>query len=154
MQKAIISQITPYTCVLACLESFLTDLGYHVTQTEILTHHRDICQNPSDFKTYGAIDEVRLKYLAARYLCLADDFASQAELELSQQMAKSREALVACCHRFNKIDNLNHCIRLIGADQGVLHFLSPGFPHGTVESVQLVEFFGEWQPTVIRLSAR
>jgi hypothetical protein len=146
-----ISQLTPYTCALACLESFLLDLGHRVTQAEMLAHHRDICLNQSDIGTYGAIDEGRLKVLARRYLCVADDFATQDEKQIVDQLTRPREALVACCHRFSAQDNSNHCVRLIRVDQSMLHFSSPGFPYGKVESVSLADFFAQWQPAVLKL---
>ena len=151
MQR-IISQLTPHTCVLACLESFLVELGHSVTQAEILAHHRDICFNPApDIHTYGAIDEHRLKLLAGRYLCSADDFPNTDEVQIANQLSIPREALIACCYRFQAQNNRNHCIRLTDVKQGTLHFLCPLFPNGTEESVVLTDFFAQWQPTVLKL---
>jgi hypothetical protein len=138
--------------VLACLESFLVELGHSVTQAEMLAHHRDICFNPPPRDhTYGAIDEHRLKQLAGRYLCAADDFPNTDEAQIANQLSIPREALIACCYRFQAQDNLNHCIRLTDVKQGTLDFLCPLFPNGTEESVVLADFFAQWQPTVLKL---
>ena len=39
----LVGQISPYTCPLACLESFLFDIGQRITQEEIIRLHPDIC---------------------------------------------------------------------------------------------------------------
>jgi hypothetical protein len=118
----------------------------------MLAHHRDICYNPPPgFHTYGAIDELRLKQLAGRFLCAADDFPNTDEAQIANQLSIPREALIACCYRFQAQDNNNHCIRLTDVKQGTLHFLCPRCPNGTQESVVLTDFFAQWQPTVLKL---
>jgi hypothetical protein len=150
---SLISQLTPYSCALACLESFLADLGHNTTQAEMLANHRDICWNPTNVGTFGAIDSFRLKILASRYLCQPEDFSSSDAALIGQQLAVPRETLFACCHRFRGNDNSNHCIRLLRLEADFLYYSAPGFPYGVQDKVPLTDFFTHWQPTLLKLKA-
>ena len=135
----------------AYLISFLLNLTH---TTEMLAHHRDLCDNPAKFETYGAVETVRISLLAERYLIVAEDFLPQDEPTLNQQLANPREALLGLCKRFNDQDNSNHCIRLLALQPGHLIFASPAFPHGSLGTVALVDFFTKWDVTVKKLRPR
>ena len=154
MTWPILSQLTPYTCVLSCFESYLRDIGHHVTQGEMLAHHRDLCDNPAQFETYGAVEIARISLLAERYLIVAEDFLPRDEPTLNQQLANPREALLGLCKRFNDQDNSNHCIRLLALQAGHLTFASPAFPYGSLRTVALVDFVTKWDVTVKKLRPR
>jgi hypothetical protein len=150
----IISQLTPYTCALACLESFLQQLGVRATQADMLTHHRALCSNPGAcFSTFGAIDVPRFIDLATRYTLGAIEFPSRDVGEIRTQLNKPREMLTAICGKFQG-QQICHAIRLSHFDGDVLHFMCPQFPVGTSGSVPFVELRDSWQAVIIRVFAQ
>jgi hypothetical protein len=148
----IISQLTPYSCVLSCFESYLHDLGIYVTQADMLANHRDLCHSdPAAYHTYGAVDPLKIPDLAARYLLVAEDFNSQAEGDIDAQAKTPGTALLALCHAFGGQPNSNHCIRIRGAQNGEVVFSSPAFRYGYLGKAPLVNFFNTWQVTLKKL---
>lgn len=67
-QMRLVAQISPYTCPLACLESFLFDLGHSITQDEIIRLHPDLCipADPAKRHEIGALSVPIFEQLCGR----------------------------------------------------------------------------------------
>ena len=58
-----LSAISPYTCALACLESYFSDIGVGTTQCDILRDHPTFCSNPAKPSEFGAVTVQQLAAL-------------------------------------------------------------------------------------------
>ena len=125
-----LSQFTPYTCVLDCFSSYLRERGLSVFSQDILTNHRDICFNPPpDLGTFGAIDANRFKILVSRYFLIADELSVDDETNVSSAISEGH-GLFVFCSRYDARDNLNHTVRIVGVCGNEYEIDVPAFPHG------------------------
>lgn len=109
-----VPQLTPYTCSLACLESYFLDLKKPFPQHEILKQHYPILeiQDPQHKHEYGAADDSKLIKL-----CMALGFTAvlykdfrQKEVEKAFGDALTKDHGVLILALWNNQNN--HCVRL------------------------------------------
>jgi hypothetical protein len=70
------SALTPYTCGLACLESYFSDIGRALDQCEILKKYPQYVTNPdaSKFNEFGATSDTQLVDLCRHLGFMADRY--------------------------------------------------------------------------------
>lgn len=107
-------QLTAYTCSLACLESYFTDIARPYSQSDMLKNCRMILENPDPNKRheYGALGDAGIIGLCTHLgfaAGLYQDFR-QPEVERTFNDAFARNAGVLILAFWQK--QTNHCVRL------------------------------------------
>jgi hypothetical protein len=110
----LVPQLTPYTCCLACLESFFADISRPLPQAEMLKSCRRFLESPDPGKIheYGALDDPRIIGLCTHLgfkAGLYQDFR-QAEVEkaFADALAKNYGVLILAFWQ----KQTHHCVRL------------------------------------------
>jgi hypothetical protein len=125
------SQLTPYTCPLACLESYFSDINRPLSQCEMLKNHRQFVESPDPSRRheYGALDDARIVGLCTHLgfkAGLYQDFRQQ-EVESAFSDALGSNAGVLISAFWQK--QTNHCVRLSKIkNPGVYEVMCPMFP--------------------------
>lgn len=124
-----LSQLTPFTCVLDCFSSYLRELGLNVNSADILTNHRDIClSDPTNTKPYGATNIEGIKQLCHRYLLVCEQITITNVSDISR-IINVGECLLIYSTRFEGKD-VCHVIRVVGVNGDECIIFSPKFPYG------------------------
>lgn len=145
----LVSQLTPFTCVLACFESFLYDQGVFVSQAEILKSHVDLCINPHDEVKFGAMDVSRLRELAKRHAYISDILSNPTKEQIDEILRKSH-GIICICQRF-KDQDINHTIRLIQVQGEYVIFMNSQMFGACWDKVKFDELLSKWSVTFIHL---
>jgi len=137
-----ISQFTPYTCVLDCFSFYLREMGFPVFTPDLLANHRDLCHNMPDYHTYGAVRTDLIPELAKRYLlktveCPVDDFPT------ISTAINVGHCVLLICRRYGGLD-INHCVKIVGIDSNDYKLFTPSFPHGKCETVSPQVIKDDW----------
>lgn len=143
MSVTIINQLTPYTCVLACLESYFEDIQKPKTQCEILKDCFAVIKNPTDErKDYGAISDVQVVALAAFLGFQAGLFMdfrqNHVEPVFIDALKNNKGVLISA----NWNGQSQHCVRLSGVKaNGIYEVMCPmfGSQKSTLLDVTFVE---------------
>jgi len=114
MPATIIDQLTPYTCSLACLESYFIDIKKPLSQCEILKNHYDILEviDPAHKHEYGAIDRSKIIHLCTKLgftAILYQDFRQKEVEQIFDDALKANNGIFIIANWNNKS---SHCVRL------------------------------------------
>jgi hypothetical protein len=131
MPATIVDQLTPYTCSLACLESYFTDIQKPLSQADMLKQHYGILQipDPQHRHEYGSADDGKIIGI-----CTALGFSPglymdfrQAEVEKAFSDALTKKHGVMIMAFWN--NQTNHCVRLAAIKlPGLYEVMCPVFP--------------------------
>jgi hypothetical protein len=138
MSVPVIDQLTPYTCSLACLESFFIDAGKPMTQAEMLQQCYQILEihDPQHRHEYGAADDGKIIGL-----CTSRGFSAGLYMDFRQPEVE--KAFGDALQKKNGVlilsfwDNqTHHCVRLSDVKMpGVYEVMCPGFPKSSLLNV-------------------
>jgi hypothetical protein len=133
-----IPQLTPYTCCLACLESYFADIGRPYSQAEMLKSCRRVLESPDPGRIheYGALDDARIIGLCTHLgfsAGLYQDFRqSEVEQAFADALGKSDGVLISAFWK----KQTNHCVRLSAIlSPGLYEVMCPAFQAATMEKV-------------------
>lgn len=146
----LVPQLTPFTCVLACLESFLRDSGLSVNQAEMLLHHRDLCWK-EDVRTYGSILPDQLEALVRRYLFKFEILEKPSAKQLADILAQFDHTVFILTRRFEAKDGQKHCVRIKSIDDENIVFMDPKFPYGAWGQSSMKDLLSSWEPTFVKI---
>jgi len=131
MPATLVDQLTPYTCSLACLESYFADVQKPLSQADMLKQHYQVLQihDPKHRHEYGAADDGKiiglctaLGFSAGLYM----DFRQQEVERAFQDALGKKSAVLILCFWGNQD---HHCVRLSEVKMpGVYEVMCPGFP--------------------------
>jgi hypothetical protein len=145
----LVAQVTPTTCILACLESFLYDQGIFVTQYDILRCHPDLFTSSPD--TFGILDVNRFIQLVGRLSWKCTELPRPSVIDIKTILGKPTEGIIVFCDEFNTQKGKRHAIRLKELDDtGNLYFMNPGYLRVWTGSVLFTQF-ASWQPHYLRI---
>jgi hypothetical protein len=144
----VLAQLTPFTCVLACWSSFLEEQGLHVTQADLLLHHRDLYldslrEAPHDF---GRLELHQFVALARRYCFVAHPIMPGSVEELVAVFADVAAVFLGA-DDFNGT-HLPHFARVIDVRHGMLDLLVPDLLFGSRREVEFEEV-RRWSPKFV-----
>lgn len=113
MPVTLIDQLTPFTCPLACLESYFADIQKPRSQAEMLKQHFHILRNPADpRRDYGAASDAQiigictdLGFQAGLYM---DFRQNEVETAFDDALKKKKGVLIMA----NWANQSQHCVRL------------------------------------------
>ena len=110
----LVKALTPYTCALACLESFFSDVGYQLDQCEMLKNYPQFLANPDPnrFHEYGATNDAQIVGLCLHVGFKAGLFQDFRQVEVEQSFADAlkNNAGVLILSFWQK--QTHHCVRL------------------------------------------
>ena len=145
----IVSQITPYTCTLACFESYFHDLKRPLKQEEILRKHPQYCLNPHKIDIFGTMTEVQI-------ICFARLFGIETTpyihiekpsfIKLVKELSANDAIFITSYWK----EQTYHCVRfsrIIDESKGLFEVMSPAFRGGSMEQVDFNELV-KWNFTV------
>ncbi len=138
MAATLVNQLTPYTCSLACLESYFVDAQKPLSQADMLKQYYQILEihDPEHRHEYGAADDGKIIGL-----CTARGFSAglymdfrQQEVEKAFQDALQKKSGVFILCFWN--NQTHHCVRLSDVKMpGVYEVMCPGFPKSSMMNV-------------------
>lgn len=148
-----VAQLTFYTCGLACLESYLRDIGILVDQGDFLKHHRDLCDHPIPQEGfYGALGIAQFQELCRRYK-LKTDISKQLTKEQIKDSLAKLGGIVAITEHFGGGNGPSHATRVVECDDSeTLTLMVPSFFLAAFQKVTLTAFVS-WNTTFIVISA-
>jgi len=126
----------------------MRECGNHVLTEEILRHHKDICSNPTQYHTYGAIDAPRFKTLASRYLKTAADFTPNDATKVEDKIKRGHGVFVFA----SAYQGCNHAMRAVAVAGQDIEFLVPAFHYGHREKATLDQVLNVWKGSFIEAS--
>lgn len=134
-----VSALTPYTCVLACLESYLGGVGPQLTQCDILKSYPQFCLNPDPQKQheFGAMSDSQLIAFCNQLGIACSGFKDfrQKELEVVLTSLGKNEAVFFFAHWRR---SGHHCVRFSRIiKSGEYEVMNPYFLSGKLEPVLL-----------------
>jgi hypothetical protein len=149
-QKIMISQLTPFTCGLACWAQFMREQGIETSEEQILRNHRDICYwNPPHTHTYGSLDPNRLVALAGRYLWRARRLESLDLVDLTRYSLEEGSALFLFAASHREQEGLAHISRIKSISDEIVTLHDPAFPYGTVFKASFQDITTKWKPNIV-----
>ena len=125
-------QLTPYTCALACLESYFSDINQPHSQCEMLKNHYRLLENPDPERRheYGAATDAQIIGLCTHLGFVAglyQDFR-QPEVEKAFTGALATNAGVLIPAFWKR--TTHHCVRLTQVKSpGLYEVMCPLFHH-------------------------
>jgi hypothetical protein len=132
-----VSALTPYTCVLACLESYLSEVGPALTQCDILKSYPQFClsTDPKKQHEFGAMSDSQLIAFCAQLGITCVDFKDfrQKEVEMVLSSLGKNETVFFLAHWQNSVHHCARFSRIIRS--GDFEVMNPYFLKGKLESV-------------------
>jgi hypothetical protein len=132
-----VSQLTPYTCVAACLESYFADIAIDIDQCKILRDFPQYCVNPQKIEHFGIMSELQL-------IC----FAKLHQIDTTPFMFLDQPAFTALMKGLTPNDAVfvqtfwraqtHHCVRfsrIVDEANGLFEFMCPGFGGASMDTV-------------------
>ena len=138
----LVKALTPYTCALACLESFFSDVGHQLDQCGMLKNHPQFLTNsdPNKVHEYGATNDSQIVALCRHIGFKADWFKDfrQVEVESAFTDALQKKAGVLILSFWK--NQWNHCVRLSQIKvPGAYEVMCPALQQATLEDVTFAD---------------
>jgi hypothetical protein len=136
----LVGQLTPFTCVLACLESFFKDVDSSHDQCSMLRDYSSILHVAEKHDEYGTVvGDDRLRALVDKlgFYCAPRLYANQVDLDGFWSSLKSNEAVLIMARWKKESD---HCVRFSRiTEKGEYEVMNPAFLHPKFENVTYQE---------------
>jgi len=139
--SSLISQFSPYTCVLDCWAHFMRERGNQISTEELLKNHRDLCWNDPKWWEYGSLDKTKFEELVRRYKMICAPFTPKDADEVEARIKNNRGVFVmAADYNGNR-----HMLRIVGRSADQLEVLTPALPYGLREHVTVDHVTTTWK---------
>jgi hypothetical protein len=138
--------LTPYTCALACVESWFSDIAHPLDQRQILKRYPQYLTNPDPAKRheYGATNEEQIVALCRDEGFTANyykDFRHQIVEKLFADTLATNGCVLFCALWMKRT---NHCVRLTGITApGKYEVMNPSYGNAALSPVTFDELV-EW----------
>jgi hypothetical protein len=147
----LVQQITPFTCGLACIESFTTDEGKAISQSALLTRYKGLLlQTIPKTEVFGATNPLVLAYILQDLGFRIFSGKDHRKDVVREQLKRSKNALLCANHQLQAW----HCWRFESVvDDDSVSAMNPGFflPTAKIETLTIDDLI-KWDYSFILVS--
>jgi len=130
-------QLTPYTCIPACLESYFADTQVDMDQCRILRDYPQFCLNPKKIEQFGVMSELQLICFTRLFQVVTTPFMhldQQSFISILKALTINDTVFVMSLWK----KETYHCVRfsqIIDEANGLYEFMCPAFGGASMETV-------------------